>query len=142
MRPPWGRGCVSKAQATAVTVAAVDLSLYDALLDGKEADDGEGQGREGEAGSVSEGTAPACLPDQLRGAGAAGSAGGAELRAVPAGAGPARVPGAAGQACRAPAARLAAAAGEELAGVGPEAAAGQGGAAGADAAGGVVPGSL
>jgi len=46
------------------------------------------------------------------------------------------VPGAAGQARRASAARLEAAAGEELAGVGPEAAAGQGGPAGADAAGG------
>ena len=33
--------------ATEVTVAAVDLSLYDALLDGKEAEDGEGRGREG-----------------------------------------------------------------------------------------------
>ncbi len=66
-------------QATEVTVAAVDLSLYDALLEGKEAEDGEGQGREGAAGSVSEGTALASLPEQLRGAGAAGSAGGAEL---------------------------------------------------------------
>jgi len=128
-------------QATEVTVAAVDLSLYDALLDGKEAEDGEGQGREGEAGSVSEGAAPASLPEQLRGAGASGAAGGTELRAVPAGAGPARVPGAAEQARRTSAARVEAAAGEELAGVGPEAAAGQGGPASADAAGGVVPGS-
>jgi hypothetical protein len=127
--------------ATEVTVAAVDLRLYDALLDGKEAEDGEGQGREGEAGSVSEGAAPASLPDQLRGAGTTGPAGGTELRAVLAGAGPAGVPGAAEQACRASAARLEAAAGEELAGVGAEAAAGQGGAAGADAAGGVVSGS-
>jgi hypothetical protein len=129
-------------QATEVTVAAVDLSSYDALLDGKEAEDGEGQGREGEAGSVSEGAAPASLPEQLRGAGAAGATGGTELRAVPAGAGAAGVPGAAEQARRASAARLEAAAGEELAGIGSEAAAGQGGAAGADAAGGVVPGSL
>jgi hypothetical protein len=128
-------------QATEVTVAAVDLSLYDALLDGKEADDGEGQGREGEAGSVSEGTAPASLPEQLRGAGASGAAGGTELRAVPAGAGPAGVPGAAEQARRASAARVEAAAGEELVGIGPEAAAGQGGTAGADAARGFVPGS-
>ena len=52
-------------QATEVTVAAVDLSQYDALLDGKEAEDGEGQGRQGETGSVSEGTAPASVPDQL-----------------------------------------------------------------------------
>jgi hypothetical protein len=128
-------------QGTEVTVAAVDLSLYDALLDGKEVEGGEGQGREGAAGRLSEGAAPASLPDQLRGAGATGTAGGTELRAVPAGAGPARVPGAAEQARRASAARLEVAAGEELAGVGPEAAAGQGGPAGADAAGGVVPGS-
>jgi hypothetical protein len=128
-------------QATEVTVAAVDLSLYDALLDGKEAEDGQGQGREGEAGSISEGAAPARLPEQLRGAGATGPAGGAELRAVPAGAGPAGVPGTGEQACRASAARFETAAGEELVGVGAEAAAGQGGAAGADAAGGVVPGS-
>jgi hypothetical protein len=128
--------------ATAVTVAAVDLSLYDALLDGTEADDGEGQGHEGETGGVSEGAAPTSFPEQLRGAGATGPAGGSELRAVPAGAGPAGVPGAVEQACRAFAARVAAAVGEELAGVGPEAAADQGGAAGADLAGGVVPGSL
>jgi hypothetical protein len=128
--------------ATEVTVAGVDLSLYDALLDGKEADDVEGQGRAGTAGSLSEGASPASVPEQLRGAGAAGPAGGFDLRAVPAGSGPARVPGAAEQACRAPAARLAAAAGEELAGAGSEAAAGQGGAAGADVAGRVVPGPL
>jgi hypothetical protein len=127
-------------QATEVTVAAVDLSLYDALLDSKEAEDG--QGRAGETGSVPEGAAPASLPEQLRGAGTAGSAGGAELRTVPAGAGPAGMPGTAEQARRAPAARLPAAAGEELVGVGPEATAGQSRAAGGDAAGGVVPGSV
>ena len=127
-------------QATEVTVAAVDLSQYDALLEGKEAEDGEG--REGDAGSVSEGTASASVPGQLRGAGAAGPAGGTELRAVPAGTGTAGVSGAAEQACRAFAARVEAAAGEELAGAGTEAAAGEGGAAGADAAGGVVPGPL
>ncbi len=128
--------------ATEVTVAAVDLSLYDALLDGKEADDGEGQGRAGTAGSLSEGASPASVPEQLRGAGAAGPAGESELRAVPAGAGPAGVPGAAEQARRASAERLEAAAGEELAGAGSEAAADQGRAAGADAAGGIVSGSL
>src|SRR5439155_1145364 len=129
-------------KATEVTVAAVDLSLYDALLDGKEAEDGQGQGREGEAGSVSEGAAPASLPDQLRGAGTAGPAGGAELRAVPAGTGPARMPGTAEQARRAPATRFTTAAGKELVGIGPEAAAGQSHAAGGNAAGGVVPGSF
>jgi hypothetical protein len=124
-------------QATEVTVAAVDLSLYDALLEGKEAVDGEG--REGDAGGVPEGTAPAGVPKQLRGTGAAGAAGGAELRAVPLGAGNSGVPGAAEQACRAAAARLKAAAGEELDGTGVEATAGEGGAADADAAGGIVP---
>src|SRR5437660_6250428 len=49
------------------------------------------------------------------------------------------MPGTAEQACRAPAARLTAAAGEELVGVGPETAAGQSRAAGGNAAGGVVP---
>jgi hypothetical protein len=127
-------------QATEVTVAAVDLSQYDALLEGKEAVDGEG--REGDLGGVPEGTAPAGVPGQLRGSGAAGAAGGSELRAVPADAGDAGVPGAAEQAGGTAAARLAAAAGEELAGAGAEASAGEGGAAGADAAGGIVPGPL
>jgi hypothetical protein len=64
-------------QATEVTVAPVDLSQYDALLEGKEAVDGEG--REGDAGGVSEGVASAGDPCQLRGSGAAGTAGGAQL---------------------------------------------------------------
>jgi hypothetical protein len=98
--------------ATEVTVPPVDLSLYDALLDGKEAWDGEeGPGREGDAGGVPAGAAPAGLPVGLRGAGPAGAAGGAELRPVPAGAGPAGVPGAAGQAGAAAPARVAAATG-------------------------------
>jgi hypothetical protein len=45
--------------ATEVTVTAVDLSLYDALLQGKEADDGEERGHEENAGGLPEGTAPA-----------------------------------------------------------------------------------
>ena len=126
---------------TQVTVGPVDLASYDALLGGKEADDGDGEhGRAGDAGGVPEGAAPAGVPVGLRGAGAAGAAGGAELRAVPAGPGAAGVPGTAGPADGASAAGLAAAPGEELAGAGPEAAAGEGGAAGAVAAGGVVRG--
>jgi hypothetical protein len=81
--------------ATEVTVGPVDLAVYDALLECKEADDGEGQGCEGDAGAVSEGTASAGLPVHVRGTGPAGASGGAELRAVPAGTGPAGVPGAA-----------------------------------------------
>jgi hypothetical protein len=127
-------------QATEVTVAPVDLSQYDALLEGKEAVDGEG--REGDAGGVSEGAAPAGDPRQLRGSGVAGTAGGAQLRAVPADSGTARVPGEEEQASRTLAARVAAATGEELAGAGAEATTGKGGAASADAAGGIVPGPL
>jgi hypothetical protein len=127
-------------QATEVTVMPVDLSSYDALLEGKEVDDGEERGREGDAGGVSEGTAPASIPGQLRGAGPASTTGGPELRAVPADTGNAGVPGAAEQAGRTAAARLATAAGEELDGVGAEAFAGEGGAAGTDAVGGIVPG--
>ena len=81
--------------ATEVTVGPVDLSVYDALLQGKEAEDGEGQRREGTAGALPEGTASAGVSVQLRGTGAEGSAGGAEFRAVPAGSGAAGVPGAA-----------------------------------------------
>jgi hypothetical protein len=84
-------------QATEVTVACVDLSQYDALLEGKEAVDGEG--RDGDVGGVPEGTAPAGVPGRLRGTGPAGAAGGTELRAVPAVAGNTGVPGAAEQAC-------------------------------------------
>jgi hypothetical protein len=109
---------------TEVVIGPVDLSVYDALLESKEVDDGGAQGCEGVAAGVSEGTASAGDAGQLRGAGPAGPAGGPELRAVPAGPGPAGVPGAAAQAGGAVAARLAAAAGEELAVAGPEAAAG------------------
>jgi len=126
--------------ATEVTVPPVDLAVYDALLDSKEAFDGEGQGGPADAGGLPEGAAPAGLPGGLRGAGEAGPAGGAQLRAVPAGAGPAGVPAAAPAAGGAAAGRLGAAPGEGLAGPGPQATAGQGGPASPDAAGGVVPG--
>jgi hypothetical protein len=65
--------------ATALTVPPVDLSVYDALLNGKEADDGEARGCQGEVGGLSEGTAPAGVSCQLRGAGPAGGSGVAEL---------------------------------------------------------------
>lgn len=126
---------------TQVTVGSVDLASYDALLGSKEADDGDGErGGAGDADGVLEGIAPAGVPVGLRGAGTAGAAGGVELRTVPAGAGPAGVPGATRPADGASAAGLAAAPGEELAGAGPEAAADQGGAAGAVASGGIVRG--
>ncbi len=61
---------------TQVSVGTVDLASYDALLEGKEADDGEG--REGDAGGLPEGAALAGVPAGLRGAGPAGPAGGPE----------------------------------------------------------------
>lgn len=75
---------------TEVTIGPVDLASYDALLTGKEADDGVGDVRgTGAASEQFEGTAPAGVPVELRGTGPAGAAGVAELRAVPAGPGPA-----------------------------------------------------
>jgi hypothetical protein len=126
---------------TEVVVGPVDLASYDALLESKEAEHGDEPAQaEGAAAGVPEGVAPAGVPDRLRGAGPASPAGVAQLRAVPAGAGPAGVPGAAEQAGGAAVAAVPAAAGEDVAGVGPQAAAGQGGAAGPDAAGGLVRG--
>ena len=126
-----------------VTVAPVDLASYDALLESKEAEDGNEPEceREGNAAGVPEGAALASVPCELRGAGSASAAGVVELRAVSAGPGGTGVPGAAEPSRGASAAPVAAAAGEELADTRPEASADQGGAAGAELAGGIVRGS-
>jgi hypothetical protein len=128
-----------------VTVAPVDLASYDALLESKEAEDGnESESeceREGNAAGVLEGTAPASVPCELRGAGSASATGIVELRAVPAGPGGPRVSGTAEPPRAASAAPVAVAAGEELADARPEASADQGGAASAELAGGIVRGS-
>jgi len=124
----------------AVEVGAVDLGSYDALLGGKEVEDGAG--REGEVAGVSRDLAPAGVPAVLRGTGPTGAAGGAELRALLAAPGRAGMPGAAGQADRAPAAAVAAAVGEELVGPGTEAVPGEGTPPGANPAGGLVRGPL
>ena len=60
---------------TEVSIGPVDLASYDLLLSGKEADDGEREGRQGEAAEVSEGTAPAGVPAGRRGTGSSGAAG-------------------------------------------------------------------
>jgi hypothetical protein len=125
---------------TEVTVGPVDLASYDALLENMEVDDGEETGREGTVGGLPEGTAPASVPDQLRGTGPAGPTGVAELRAVSTGTGGARGPGAAEQAGGAAVAAVEATAGEELAIPGSEASASQSGATGPDVAGGFVRG--
>jgi hypothetical protein len=127
---------------TEITVPAVDLSVYDALLENKEVCDGEEeQGQQGSAAGLPEGTASAGLPEQLRGTGSAGSTGGAQLRAVSVGTGSEGMPGATPQAGPTAAGGLGVTPAEELAGIGLEAAAGQGGSASPIAAGGVVPGS-
>jgi len=135
------RRCDRALSVTEVVIGPVDLSQYDALLESKEVGDGGAQGCEGAAAGVAEGAAPAGDASLLRGAGPAGPAGGTELRAVPAAPGGAGVPATTPEARGAMAARLPLAAGEELAGVGPEATAGAGSAAGEDLAGGLVPGS-
>jgi hypothetical protein len=127
--------------ATEVTVATVDLAVYDALLDGQEVENGEEQGRQGDAGECPEGIAPECVPSQLRGAGPESAAGGTELRAIPPDAGAVGVPGTLQQAGAATAARFAVAVGEDLVVVGPEAVADQGGPAGPNVGGGLVSGA-
>lgn len=126
-----------------VTVAPVDLASYDALLESKEAEDGNEPEceREGNAAGVPEGAALASVPCELRGAGSASAAGIVELRTVSAWIGGTGVSGAAEPPCAASAAPVASAVGEELADARPEASADQGGAAGAELAGGIVRGS-
>lgn len=67
-----------KLPAEQVQVGPVDLSLYDGLLEGKEATDGD-DGREGDVGGLPQGTAPAGIPAGLRGDGPTGAAGVFEL---------------------------------------------------------------
>jgi Mu transposase, C-terminal domain len=125
-----------------VVVEPVDLALYDALLESKEAGHGDQPATvEGAAAGVSEGAALASVASQLRGAGSASPAGVVELRTISAGAGPAGVPGATPQTGGKAAAAVPSAAGKELAGVGPEATAGQSGATSPDACGGLLRGS-
>jgi len=127
---------------TEVIVEPVDLASYDALLNSKEADDGDQPGQtEGVVAGLPEGVAFAGVSCQLRGIGAASPAGGSELRALSAGVGGAGVPGASEQTRGTSVGAVASATGEELAVSGPEASAGQGIATGADAARGDVCGS-
>ena len=72
---------------TDVTIMDVDLKMYDLLLTGKEIDEFQIREREYTIDCISQGVAPADDAGQFRGAGPAGAAGVAELRALPAGAG-------------------------------------------------------
>src|SRR5512147_2783502 len=120
---------------TDVTVIDVDLTTYDRLLQPGEGHEHESDGHEGAADRAAQGPAPAGDAGGLRGADASGTTGVTELRAIPAGADGAGVPGAARQPGRAALAGVAAAAGEGPPDAGAEAAAAEGRAAGAGATG-------
>jgi len=129
--------------AAQVSVPAVDLRLYDALLEGAAAvcsdmgmsqvirnqEESDEQGRDGGANALPAGTAFGDGAEPARGSVAPGDGGDVELRGLPAGAAAARMPAATAQPHRAAAESLAAAVGEELVGAGPEASAGESGAA-------------
>ena len=138
------------AVAARVEVAAVDLRQYDALLEEREegssdmplslSDSGmslqrkgteasDGQGRVRSVGGLPAGAALAGGAGAVRGGGPAGERGELGLPGLPAGAAGAGVPAAACQPDRTTAAGVEAAPGEELGGAGPEASAGEGGAA-------------
>src|SRR3954462_9753540 len=74
------------AAVTDVLIVDVDLRMYDRLLEPREAHEYESGGYEGAVDRQPEGAAPAGDASRFRGAGAAGPAGIAELRALPAGA--------------------------------------------------------
>src|SRR5512135_1798933 len=116
---------------TDVTVLDVDLTMYDRLLQPGEDHEHEPDGPEGAADRAAQGAAPGGDAGGSRGAGATGAAGVAERRAIPAGPDGAGVPVATRQPGRAAVAGLATTAGGEPADAGPEAAAAEGGAAGA-----------
>jgi hypothetical protein len=138
--------------AAQVSVPTVDLRLYDTLLDGaalgmsdiamsvnvsdlarlpvagnKEVSDEHG--RDGGVDALPAGTAPGNGAEPVRSGGTPGDGGDLELPGLPAGTGRARVPAAATQPDRAAAEDVAVAPGEELGGAGPEASAGESGAA-------------
>jgi hypothetical protein len=150
VRAQWGQE-TPWALAARVAVPAVDLRQYDALLDGalvpgsdagtlqgsdmsmsvrnQGQEDGHDHGRDAGVGALPQGTVPAGDAGAVRRGRPAGDGGDLELPGLPARAGAAGVPAAAAASHRAPAEGLEVAAGEELGGVGPEAVAGQGGAA-------------
>jgi hypothetical protein len=129
--------------AAQVSVPAVDLRLYDALLEGASAaendvgwcpddrnkEESHEQGRTGGVNTLPAGTTVGDSAESARGGGASGDGRDLELRELFAGADAARVPTAAAQPDRTSAERVAAAVGEELVGAGPQTSAGESGAA-------------
>src|SRR5512135_38631 len=117
------------AAVTDVMIVDVDLTMYDRLLEPGEGHEYSIDRPEGAIDGQLEGAAPAGDAGRFRGAGAAGPAGVAELRTVPAGSDGAGDPGASRSPDRAAPAGVAAAAGEGPSGAGPQAPAAEGGAA-------------
>src|SRR5512135_1561176 len=120
---------------TDVLIVDVDLTMYDRLLEPGEGHEFNDIRHENATDRELEGAAPAGDAGRVRGTGAPGPAGVAELRALPAGADRAGVPGAAREPDRADVAGVATAPGEDPRVTRPEAAAAEGRAAGAGAFG-------
>ena len=129
--------------AAQVSVPTVDLRLYDALLEGTSAaekdvgmseedwnkEESDEQGRTGGAAALPAGTPTGDGAEPARGSDSPGHGGDVELRDLFAGVVATRVSATTAQSDRAPAEGIAVAIGEELVGAGPEAFAGEGGAA-------------
>src|SRR3954452_23300547 len=115
---------------TDVMIVDVDLTMYDRLLQSREDHERYPVRPEDPTDRQPQGASPAGDAGRIRGGGPAGPAGVAELRALPAGADRAGMPGPAGKPDRAIAPGLATAPGEDAGVAGPEATAGEGGAAG------------
>jgi hypothetical protein len=98
-----------------VTIARVSFSVYDDLLDSKDAYHGQAHGSEAAVGELSQGTAPTDVSANLRSSGGTSTTGVVELRELPVGVGDARMPGETPQADRSPVARISPAPGEESA---------------------------
>lgn len=158
-------GTTALSVAAQVSVPAVDLRQYDALLEGealgysdigmsqvdgrsdrdlsqvdRNKEVGDEQGRDSGVDALSAGAASGDGAEPVRSGGAAGDGGIVELCELPGGAGAARMPAAPAQPDRTAAEGLTLAVGEELVGAGPEAFAGEGGAATAWSAERGIPG--
>ncbi len=142
VRAAWGEE-TPLALAARVTVPAVDLRQYDALLEetwlegsdismsptDPNEEDGHDHGRDEGAGALLAGTVPTSDACAIRAGGPAGDGGDVELRGLPTRVGAAGMPAAAPAPHRAAAQGIEATAGEELAGARSEAVAGEGGSA-------------
>jgi hypothetical protein len=120
---------------TDVLIVDVDLTMYDRLLQSREDHERELDRPEVAIDRQPQGASPAGDAERVRGGSPPGPAGVAELRALPAGVDRAGMPGPAGEPDRAIAPGFAAAAGEDAGVAGPEATAGEGGAASPSVAG-------